>query len=617
MITAIIGHRGCGKTSFLTRLEEYHRDLNLQGRSKFLDLDAEIVTRENQTIDELISDEANFRAIEENTFREVSREFLRSPHDVYVAIGAGFTFEFPSDVEVWWVRRETDKLGRIFLDRPRLDINLNPLDEYQARFESREARYSHLAHRQITLREGWQKPNEFEKALVGLKPSDLGISLTLTPWILENERRRDLFFHRFLQQGVRYFEFRDDLLSEGQIRENAARVPAKTVLISFRKLETSPSLLEFSGPYATDWALELGPSPLGHNAIVSLHERQDGETVDEAAQRLLSHKADHHKLAVPIADHTELWVGHRFYRENPKARSFLPMAKQESEAGKWAWYRLAQKPPLNFAREGVGLKDQPLVFDFLCYPKNAGEFAAILGSPVELSRTPAEQDEFFRSRSMGVVAMPIIESEMNSLNLGILERLGLRAAAVTSPLKAAAKEACDHIDKKAVEVGAVNTIVKARSGWSGTNTDLTGLARTFHVLNLKGETAVWGGGGMRLVLRALLPEARFFSARRGEEIWANWPADSELAHLPEIETLIWAVPRSRMPACQWPREDWLPKYVFDLNYTDDSPGREYALRVGARYFSGLNFFLAQADAQREFWARELVNETLPIDESVS
>ena len=273
-----------------------------------------------------------------------------------------------------------------------------------------------------------------------------------------------------------------------------------------------------------------------------------------------------------------------------------------SESGRWKWYRLTQRPRLNFVREGDGIGDQPLVFDFLRYSRRFETFAAVLGQPVEQSRTPAEQCEFFNRYSMGVVAIPLSENEMNSLSLGILERLGLRAAAVTAPLKIAAKKSCDCVDQKAADVGAVNTIVKTSTGWSGTNTDLVGVARTFHSLRLTGETVVWGGGGMRLVLRALLPEARLFSARRGEEIWTNWPATSELSQLSEIQTLIWAVPRARMTTSLWPCEEWRPKYIFDLNYGEDSPGREYALLVGARYFSGMNLFLAQAEAQREFWA---------------
>jgi shikimate 5-dehydrogenase len=45
--------------------------------------------------------------------------------------------------------------------------------------------------------------------------------------------------------------------------------------------------------------------------------------------------------------------------------------------------------------------------------------------------------------------------------------------------------------------------------------------------------------------------------------------------------------------------------VLDLNYSADSPGKQYAQRCGAHYYGGLAFFTAQAEAQRQFWQRYL------------
>ena len=44
-----------------------------------------------------------------------------------------------------------------------------------------------------------------------------------------------------------------------------------------------------------------------------------------------------------------------------------------------------------------------------------------------------------------------------------------------------------------------------------------------------------------------------------------------------------------------------PKLILDLNYSENSPGREYAHQVSARYISGKLLFVAQAKAQRAFW----------------
>ena len=64
------------------------------------------------------------------------------------------------------------------------------------------------------------------------------------------------------------------------------------------------------------------------------------------------------------------------------------------------------------------------------------------------------------------------------------------------------------------------------------------------------------------------------------------------------ELVIWAVGRSRMSLCSAPPQHWKPLYVLDLNYTEDSPGREYALKTKAQYLSGWLWFKTQAQAQR-------------------
>ena len=70
-------------------------------------------------------------------------------------------------------------------------------------------------------------------------------------------------------------------------------------------------------------------------------------------------------------------------------------------------------------------------------------------------------------------------------------------------------------------------------------------------------------------------------------------------HDAEPEVIIWGVGRSLFNGV-FPPEQWRPRIVLDLNYAEDSPGREYALRLGirrVRYVSGLGLFKAQAALQ--------------------
>jgi shikimate 5-dehydrogenase len=94
---------------------------------------------------------------------------------------------------------------------------------------------------------------------------------------------------------------------------------------------------------------------------------------------------------------------------------------------------------------------------------------------------------------------------------------------------------------------------------------------------------------------AVIPGAVAYSARTGR------PRDSAQEPGSGPDIVIWAVGRSRQPLCEWPPEQWRPTKIIDLNYAEDSPGLEYAWRLGVDYRSGVEMFRAQAAQQREFW----------------
>jgi hypothetical protein len=57
----------------------------------------------------------------------------------------------------------------------------------------------------------------------------------------------------------------------------------------------------------------------------------------------------------------------------------------------------------------------------------------------------------------------------------------------------------------------------------------------------------------------------------------------------------------------FPPEDWQPKWVFDLNYRENSSARIYVKKLLAKnpnvhYVSGLEMFKVQAEWQRNFWS---------------
>ena len=92
-----------------------------------------------------------------------------------------------------------------------------------------------------------------------------------------------------------------------------------------------------------------------------------------------------------------------------------------------------------------------------------------------------------------------------------------------------------------------------------------------------------------------MPQARVFSARTGHE-----RATSDTTSSWQPDAVIWAVGRERLN--RWPPASWRPQLVIDANYSEDSPGREYALTTGARYLAGDAWFKRQAAEQRCFWS---------------
>ena len=159
--------------------------------------------------------------------------------------------------------------------------------------------------------------------------------------------------------------------------------------------------------------------------------------------------------------------------------------------------------------------------------------------------------------------------------------MGFVFFAVTSPLKKKAFRCADLLDKEAQELKSVNLLIYYRGNWRGYNTDGEGLK--FLKKDNNKNVVVWGGGGVRNAIKKHLPKAFFYSARRGTPL-ASRPAF-------QVDVLVWAVGRRRMnQGCLWPPKKWRPLIVRDLNYMEDSPGREYAIKIGASYESGWAFF---------------------------
>lgn len=579
MTTLLIGHRGTGKTAFLQSLEKFANSQNIN--SAFFDLDREVEKETGKSVAAWFAQsEAAFRVAEKKVFAQL----MAGPeyHKV-IALGAGFEGPLPKEAHVLWLRRETDASGRLFASRPRLNPELSPHEEYMNRYRIREHRFRAWAHEQLLLPEGYQ--GGLEDFVLKPQAMHVPFDFTLLP---THFRDWEDFWEKRSTWGVRRMEIRDDLLSGDQAVRARENLPSKHLLNSLRTNGKIPVTGQ------TDWALELGKPPQKVN-ILSVHVRESSLTktlTTFATATAVMGKGDEIlKLAVEIENFAELKLGHDWWRQDPDHRAFLPRSKN----GRWRWYRSLFGPsmPLHFYREDEGSAlDQPLLWQVRLQPNFVNHFAAVLGSPVRHSRTPLEHLDFFKEKKMPVVAIEVSELEFHQA-LNFLIELGLTNAAVTSPLKKAAFEACQHLTPEAEEMRAVNTLFISNGQVKGHNTDVLALRELS--AEVQGEVWLWGGGGVRSSVRAAFPNVKEFSARTG----LPHPGTKDF-NAPVV--LIWA--SGRTTGFQWPPESIKVGRILDLNYGDDSPGLEWALMRNLPYQSGMKMFKLQAEFQRRFWRQE-------------
>ena len=647
-IYLIVGHRGTGKTYWLKKLKRLLADSTK--KLKFFDLDQEIKKTTKQNLTDFFKNKKTkkeFRSLEHNTLTNLINKYKCKKTLVFIAVGAGFDWKakllLPQSMtlliencHVIHLIREVDSQGRVFFDRPRLS-NKNPYEEYMFYYPQREKIYQQIKTQSFVLPEQDFSFNKTEKLFFTPFFSDpIGSVVTLNKKSLPAYKDQwPDFIQKRLTWGFHFFELRDDQLSNKELEYLLKIIPKYRQLLSFRSKKNKtfkkcikPKKKDGVQSVHYDWPLERGPAPFSPPPVLSLHERKARESIKGLGQRLIQHKAGHFKLAVPIKNFSELREGHFWFLNDIQNRSFLPVSSSpstQSQHGRWRWYRQIFGPYMkyHFIREGPSfVTDQPFLYEHLialnvknslslsknksrvekqpCFPL----FSAVVGDPVELSASPGFHRSFFEKKGMIFVKIKMSEKEMNKKSLKILQQLGLRFLAVTSPLKKKAFSLCDTTDPVARSLGVINTLVWSHQKWKGFNTDLYGFKKlkekTLHQLsNPFQDVAVWGGGGVLPLLKKELPCADFYSARSGHKKHKTY------VNKRGPETVIWAVGRHRMPFCRFPPSFWQPKWVLDLNYTEDSPGREYALLSGAKYISGKKMFENQALKQHQLFLRHI------------
>lgn len=587
----LIGHRGVGKTKLLERLKVYLKNSNLN----FIDLDAKIENQEKKSLSELFLEigESKFRELEEQTFLQIHKKYS----SYILSVGAGFTLDKTDidskDLRIIWLRRETDQLGRIFFNRPRLNLNISPLEEFKERFPARQKKYLEMANDIYFMPEGIERIHPIEEKIFTQDNFFAKGILTLTSWHFKSKEML------FLRYGCDFYELRDDLLQLNDC--NWQSIPKEQRLLSFRDQNNVKETFKFLSEVAeSDWALELGSCPEKEISLISSHDFLTNESLAQFLLRLekgaLPHQ--HLKAAPKIKSYSELKELLKWQANDPKKRSILPRSSNK-ELDRWLWVRLYLKgrQKINFWRDGEGsAPGQPTLFQWLSTNANFMHFAALLGNPVTYSKTMIEQSSYFADLNWPIWPIPLDEEEFKDA-VDFLISKGLMAAAVTAPLKKQAGLTTQIKTSQAKALQTVNTLGVSETKIHGHNTDLDGLQKLLQTASVilqiplaQMKVVIWGGGGTLSALQEVLPQAVQLSvrSRMPRQLKDKIPSSTHL--------LVWAA---------GPEDDFPPDFEFelvvDLNYREDSKAREWALIKNKKYLSGDIMFETQAQGQRDFW----------------
>ncbi|MFN4196606.1 MAG: shikimate dehydrogenase [Caldimicrobium sp.] len=133
----------------------------------------------------------------------------------------------------------------------------------------------------------------------------------------------------------------------------------------------------------------------------------------------------------------------------------------------------------------------------------------IIGDPISHSLSPLMHNIAFRELNInGVYGAFLVKKENLAQAIVGIKALNIKGISVTIPHKEAIIPFLDEVDKVALEIGAVNTVVNDEGKLKGYNTDWIGVLKAFEEkgVELKGKKIViiGAGGASRAIIYAML-----------------------------------------------------------------------------------------------------------------
>jgi len=264
-------------------------------------------------------------------------------------------------------------------------------------------------------------------------------------------------------------------------------------------------------------------------------------------------------------------------------------------------------------------------------PKVSGraKVCGIMGDPVAHSLSPAIHNAAFQSLGMDFLYVPfrVRASELRTAIEGI-KSLGIIGANVTMPHKTRVPQLLDTVERIALEIGAVNTIVRNGARLRGYNTDgqaaLAALLRLGGPLSGRKAVILGAGGAARAIayhISKIVESLVVFNRTRakGSRLATDvmrWGGITSRSYTPSKANLHREVGRANLLINTLPVEVF-PRFgrmmiqehligrdalVFDANYTAKTDFLEQAKLAGAKVADGLDMLIGQAALSFKLWS---------------
>ena len=249
----------------------------------------------------------------------------------------------------------------------------------------------------------------------------------------------------------------------------------------------------------------------------------------------------------------------------------------------------------------------------------------IFGNPVKHSKSPEIHNIWFKQFKINSIYTAFeVNNIANAVNA--IKTLNIQGASITIPFKESVMEYIDHVDKNALEIGAVNTVINQKGELTGFNTDYKAAIEPLKLFGIKHKKVciIGAGGAAQAVAYGIKKNSGDIviinrSRQKGERLALKYRAEfismDELAKLNKlkIDIIINTTSIGMYPDVEktpFPSRLLNSKMVvMDIIYNPvKTKLLSQAESKGCIIVNGMSMFMHQAAAQFKIWTNISVSD---------